>query len=152
MDTDRVSKQCQFSGAVTEDALTQRLLECLVIGTPLKRATRRLSHSLGKIDPSAFLYGLNMFKKTADELLDQAHLLVVRRGGAIPFDERELGIVTFADLAAAKRTCDLKDGRRPRCDQSLHAELGRGLQKQFVRRSGLAQAEPAWARVTKGSR
>ena len=103
MDTEQISKPCQFGRALTENALTQRLLECLVIGDPLKRATRRLKNLLGEIGEPSLFYCRHTLKKTADEFLDEAHLLVVGRGGAIPFDEGEFGIVTRADLATAKR-------------------------------------------------
>ena len=82
--------------------------------------------------------GPNAIEETRDKLFDKIHLLVISRLRAVPLDDRELGVVQLADLAAAKGVRDLKDCGRSRSEQPFHREFGRRLQKQLVPSVGLA--------------
>ena len=90
-----------------------------------RRASRNASRIADAVRRSQAQQGFGQFRQ-------QLHAVGHRIAAAIPFDDREFGIVQRPALARAKGSRDLIDGLAAGGQQSLHAELGRGLQPQLA--------------------
>ena len=96
-----------------------------VCGLNRQRAAQTPRHTLSVDAGGVFKQRLHQF---VDEVDPGPHVVA----DAIPFDDRELGIVELAALAGAKRMRHLKDRLGPRGQQPLHVQFGRRLQKLAV--------------------
>ncbi len=126
-------------GCETQNSIAHILLECLIVSQAREREMNfrgngrrfRINHRGfgGRVclRPQFIRLG----KQAGCHAFDERHLIVVRVTGAIPFDDRELGIVESPQFTGAKGAGDLIDRPCAGRQQPLHPELGRRLQEEL---------------------